>query len=576
MRTDGSKKDGMYMKKQRGYPLPMGATVEGNWVNFSVSAPEKSCCELLLYKKGETTPVQTLAMEEDVTAGCIRHIAVSLGVPGDYEYNYQIDGTVVPDLYGKDFAGRHIWNQEQPVEEHVVRTKIVSDVYDWEGDKPLRIPYREIIAYSLHVRGFTKHVSSKVKHKGTFMGIIEKIPYLLELGINQIQCMPAYDFEENLKYTNYWGYGDGYFFAPKSSYAATGDAVTEFKLLVKSLHRAGIELVLEMPFDMETGETTMIDCLRYYVMEYHIDGFIVNPARITMEALRRDPILAHTKIMKKQDIYQNTMRRFLKGDEGMVSDVMWWLKRQSEEEGIFNYVAGHNGFTLNDVFSYDGKHNEANGENNQDGPDFNYSWNCGAEGPSRKKTVVELRRKQIRNAFFILLLSQGTPCILAGDEFGNTQKGNNNVYCQDNATAWLDWSRIAKEEELLSFVKGLISFRKQHKLLYPDKEMKGIDYTSCGVPDISYHGENAWRAPSEIASRQLGVYISGQNEKEALFTAYNMHWLPHTFALPTLPKGKHWYETASTQEGVLEVPRLLKNAREVKLEERTIKVFIGK
>lgn len=564
------------MNKEKSYPLPMGASVEGKWVNFSAAAPEKSSCELLLYRKGETTPVRALVMDEDNTAGRIRHIAVCLDAPENYEYNYRIDETIVPDSYGKDFAGRQFWNQERDTQKHEVRTKIVSGTYPWEGDKPLRIPYNEVIAYSLHVRGFTKHASSKVKHKGTFMGIIEKIPYLQELGINQIQCMPIYDFEENLKYTNYWGYGEGYYFAPKSSYAASGDAVSELKLLVKSLHRAGIELVLEMPFDAETGETMMIDCLRYYVREYHIDGFIVNPVRITMEALRRDPFLACTKIMKKQDTYQNTMRRFLKGDEGMVLDVMWWLKRQSEEEGIFNYVAGHNGFTLNDVFSYDGKHNEANGENNQDGPDFNYSWNCGAEGPSRKKAVAELRKKQIRNAFFLLLLSQGTPCILAGDEFGNTQKGNNNVYCQDNPTAWLDWSRISREEELLSFVKELISFRKEHKLLYPDKEMKGIDYTSSGVPDISYHGENAWQAPSEIASRQLGVYISGQNEKEALFTAYNMHWLPHTFALPTLPKGKRWYEAASTREGVLESVIPLKNAREVKLDERTIKVFVGK
>ena len=564
------------MNKEKSYPLPMGATVEGEWVNFSAAAPEESTCELLLYQKGETTPVQVLAMDEDNTAGRIRHIAVCLDTPENYEYNYRIDETIIPDPYGKDFAGRQLWNQERDTQKHEVRTKIVGGTYPWEGDKPLRIPYNEVIAYSLHVRGFTKHASSKIKHKGTFMGIIEKIPYLQELGINQIQCMPVYDFEENLKYTNYWGYGEGYYFAPKSSYAASGDAVSELKLLVKSLHKAGIELVLEMPFDAETGETMMIDCLRYYVREYHIDGFIVNPVRITMDALRRDPFLACTKIMKKQDIYQNTMRRFLKGDEGMVLDVMWWLKRQSEEEGIFNYVAGHNGFTLNDVFSYDGKHNEANGENNQDGPDFNYSWNCGAEGPSRKKTVSELRKKQIRNAFFILLLSQGTPCILAGDEFGNTQKGNNNVYCQDNPTAWLDWSRIPKEAELLSFVKGLISFRKEHKLLYPDREMKGIDYTSCGVPDISYHGENAWQVPSEIASRQLGVYISGQNEKEALFTAYNMHWLPHTFALPTLPKGKRWYEAASTREGILETAIPLKSAREVMLEERTIKVFIGK
>lgn len=564
------------MKKEKGYPLPMGATAEGEWVNFSAAAPANSVCELLLYKKDQTLPEQSLPMEEDYVAGNVRHMAVLLEDVESYEYNYRIGDAITPDPYGKNFSGREVWNQERDVQEHEVRTRIVNGDFDWEGDAPLRLPYQDVIAYSLHVRGFTKHVSSKVKHKGTFMGIIEKLPYIKELGINQIQCMPVYDFEENLKYTNYWGYGKGYFFAPKAAYAATGDAVSELKLLVKTLHKAGIELVLEMPFDTDTVETMMIDCLRYYVMEYHIDGFIVNPVRLSIEALLRDPVLAQTKIVKKQDTFQNTMRRFLKGDEGMVSEVMWWLKHQSEEDGIFNYVAGHNGFTLHDVFSYDGKHNEANGENNQDGPEFNYSWNCGAEGPSRKKMVNELRKKQIRNAFFVLLLSQGTPCILAGDEFANTQKGNNNVYCQDNATAWLDWGKLAKEDELFTFVRSLIAFRKKHKLLYPDKEMRGIDYTSCGVPDISYHGKNAWQAPSEIASRQLGVYISGQAEQEALFIAYNMHWLPHAFALPTLPKGKKWYETATTGEGILAEPKMLKTSREVELEERTIKVFVGK
>lgn len=564
------------MKKEKGYPLPMGASAEGDWVNFSTAAPADSACELLLYKKGQTLPEQSLPMEEDYVAGNIRHIAVLLEDAENYEYNYRIGDVITPDPYGKNFTGREVWNQERDVQGHEVRTRIVNGDFDWEGDVPLRLPYQDVIAYSLHVRGFTNHTSSKVRHKGTFMGIMEKLPYIQELGINQIQCMPVYDFEENLKYVNYWGYGNGYFFAPKAAYAATDDAVSELKLLVKTLHKAGIELVLEMPFDADTVETMMIDCLRYYVMEYHIDGFIVNPVRLSIEALQRDPVLAQTKIVKKQDTFQNTMRRFLKGDEGMVSEVMWWLKHQSEEDRIFNYIAGHNGFTLHDVFSYDGKHNEANGENNQDGPEFNYSWNCGAEGPSRKKAVNELRKKQIHNAFFVLLLSQGTPCILAGDEFANTQKGNNNVYCQDNATAWLDWSKLAKEEELLGFVRSLIAFRKKHKLLHPDKEMRGIDYTSCGVPDISYHGKNAWQAPSEIASRQLGVYISGQEEQEALFIAYNMHWLPHTFALPTLPKGKKWYETASTGEGILAEPKMLKTSREVELDERTIKVFVGK
>lgn len=218
--------------------------------------------------------------------------------------------------------------------------------------------------------------------------------------------------------------------------------------------------------------------------------------------------------MTHQTGFQTVMRRFLKGDEGMVGDVIYWLRHSSEGEGIFNNIAGHTGFTMYDMVSYDGKHNEANGEQNQDGPDYNYSWNCGAEGPTKKKSVLELRKKQLYNAWFLLLTAQGTPCILAGDEFANTQKGNNNVYCQDNSTAWLDWRKLEKEAELHAFVKALIRIRKQYPVFAPAKEMQGLDKTRCGVPDVSYHGESAWRTPSEVYSRQLGVYYAVMTETE--------------------------------------------------------------
>ena len=216
-----------------------------------------------------------------------------------------------------------------------------------------------------------------------------------ELGINQIQCMPVYEFEENDKYVNYWGYGPAFWFAPKSAYAASGNAEKELKDLVKACHKEGIEVVLDMPFVSGLPHRMIEDCIRYYKMEYHIDGFIINPFNAPAEELRRDPLLKNTKILKKQDDFQNVMRRFLKGDEGMVRDVMWWQRHLSKEEGIFNYITNHTGFTLQDLVSYDGKHNEKNGEKNMDGPDYNYSWNCGAEGPSRKKAVTELRKNQV-------------------------------------------------------------------------------------------------------------------------------------------------------------------------------------
>ena len=239
-----------------------------------------------------------------------------------------------------------------------------------------------------------------------------------------------------------------------------------------------------------------------------------------------------------------------------------------------NFITCHDGFTLYDLYAYNEKHNEKNGWNNTDGDFDNRSWNCGAEGPSRKKAVTELRKHQINNAFFLLLLSQGTPCILAGDEFGNTQKGNNNVYCQDNSVGWTDWRGLEKKKTLHDFVKKLILFRKEHDLLTPERELQGIDLSCCGVPDVSYHGEEAWQVPKEVSSRQLGVYYSGARTKNAdCYVAYNMHWLEHVFALPALPKGYGWYVRATTDCGILDYPELLKDQRKAELKERSIVVF---
>ncbi len=563
------------MKEIQGRPLPLGVTRIGNTMNFSVAVPQEKECQLLLYHAGEKKPCMSFGMKKSI--GEVRYIALEDIDPSEYEYNYEMDGEIVVDPYVKALAGREKWGQARDVQMHEVRGKLDIKEYDWEGDAPLQLSYHSIIAYSLHVRGFTKHSSSKVKAKGTFRGVIEKIPYLKELGINQIQCMPVYDFEENLQYCNYWGYGDAYCFAPKGAYAYSKDAVNELKDMVKSCHREGIEVVLEMPFSGNVPKQMMEECLRYYMMEYHVDGFILNPSSAPMEGICADPILKKTKIMVHQTGFQTVMRRFLKSDEGMIPEVMYWLRHNSLGDRTYNYITNQNGFTLYDLVSYDGKHNEANGENNQDGPEYNYSWNCGVEGVTRKKAVLELRQQQIKNAFFLLLFAQGTPCILAGDEFENTQKGNNNVYCQDNPVGWLDWSKLEKKKELHDFVKKLIEIRKAYPVFWPEEEMRGIDQVSCGVPDVSYHGESAWRVPSEVSSRQLGVYYSGAAVGgDDCFVAYNMHWQEHPFALPALSSGKKWYKIASTSEGVLEEPELLDNQRLVEVAERTIMLVIGR
>lgn len=553
------------MKTREGKIYPLGATIQENGVNFSVVVESGKKCELLIYKADEKSPRKIVEMRENPFLGKIRTMYVEVQNPEELEYQYRIEGKEGLDTYVKAISQKS------------GRGKLVSRNYDWEGDKPLRIPYEEVIAYNLHVRGFTNHVSSKVKKRGTFAGIMEKIPYMSHLGINQIHLMPVYEFEEEGKYKNYWGYGNAYWFAIKASYAWKEDQSEELKDLVKECHRSGIEIILNLPFTEGISHSVIMDCIRYYMMEYHVDGFIVNPYCVPFEELRKDPLLTNTKILRQQEDFQNIMRRFLKGDEGMVESVMWWLKHLSREDGIFNYITSHTGFTLCDLVSYDRKHNELNGEKNQDGPEYNYSWNCGAEGSSRKKAVVELRRNQIKNAFLLLLFAQGTPCILAGDEFLNSQKGNNNVYCQDNEIGWLNWKKEGEEHWLFRYVKDLIAFRKKHPVLHCKEELTGIDRVASGVPDISYHGEAAWQVPSEVSSRQLGVYYYGEAFHDvSCFVAYNMHWLSHSFALPALSKGKKWYMAVSTREGVLEEEMLLKNQKEVILDERTICIFIGK
>lgn len=560
------------MKTAVGFPFPQGCTVEGQTANFSVAVPEGQTCELIIYKKGARTSAFSQKMPYSDVAGNLHFLSVVLEQPEDYEYCYKIGGKIVPDPYGKAFSGREHWSVSKGKEKRKLRTRIVTDTFDWGKSQFPHLKKEDVIAYSLHVRGFTKHSSSGVAHKGTFDGVTEKLPYLQKLGINQIHLMPVYEFDENQRHVNYWGYGKANFFAPKASYAA-GDPVNEMKSLVRQMHLAGIEVILEMPFTEGTTFSLILDCLRYWVMQYHVDGFIVNPYICNPDELAKDPVLAKSKILKKEDGFQNVMRRFLKGDEGMIRDVICQLKNQDTQ--LYNYIASHNGFTLCDVVSYDGKHNEANGENNLDGPDYNYSWNCGAEGNSRKKAVNELRKNQIFNAFFLLLFAQGMPCILSGDEFMNTQKGNNNAYCQDNLISWLDWNQLSRREELYTFVCRLIALRKACMKQTAKKSEDTMGRS--GIPQISYHGEDAWQMPAGRASRQLGVFYHEESTEKDFYIAYNMHWLSHSFALPSLPKGMEWVCIAGTKEGVLDEKEAVPvKDKKVQLEERTIKVFVGR
>lgn len=550
------------MKIYEGQPLGLGVSRVGEQYYFAVEAATDSVCNLLLWDS-KSDKKEKLEMTMRLGAVCYLEVRITDGA--HTYYCYEIDGVMVRDPYGRDYHS-----------EDANFSSVSPSSYDWEGDTCLWLDEHEIIAYSLHVRGFTKNRNSGVKAKGTFLGITEKIPYLLELGVNQIQCMPVYAFYDSEAYTNYWGYGEGDFFALKERYAFGKNATKEFKDMVKACHKAGIEVVLTMPFSEETDFSLMMDCLRYYVAEFHVDGFVVNPCVLHPDVLKKDPVLRYTKILTLKDDYQNDMRRFLRGDEGVVPAAMWQIRARAADRGGYNYITTHTGFTLQDVVSYEQKHNEENGEFNQDGPDENYSWNCGEEGPTRKRYVLNLRERQLKNAFALLLLSQGTPCILAGDEFGNSQNGNNNVYCQDNTVGWLNWKKSERKKRLTEYVKELIALRKRYPILHRKDALLGADEASCGLPDISFHGKRAWQIDEEYGCRQFGVYYHMEDAEDGdVYVAYNMHWNSHTLALPNLKK-KKWCRVFSTaaEDSFEEV--LLTEDRQIEIKDRTIEVYVGR
>lgn len=617
-----------YPIKKGAYHCP-GIERQGAWISFTVAVPAEKDCALLLYKKGKKEAEIEIPMEHSTRYGDLRSVEIENFPIEKYEYNYRIAGAIVTDPYARRIAGRETWGQASAGED-ALRGCIISDDFDWEGDEPLQIPYTDVIAYATHVRGFTRHSTSGVRAKGTFAGVQEKIPYLKALGINQLELMPVYEFAEveawdekrppirrggkaDEPLMNYWGYADSYYFAPKASYAFSKDPVRELKTLVKELHKNGIELVLEFYFPKGIQTARVLDCIRYWVLNYHIDGVHVNRDHTPVEALAQEPLFSHTKIMSEgfglDEIYDGRtvpafrnlaeyndgflmdIRRFLKGDEGMIPAFIWRERKNPERHAVMNYLAGHNGFTLMDAVSYDEKHNEANGEDNRDGTDYNYSWNCGEEGQSRKKKTLELRSRQLRNALVMLYLGQGVPVLYGGDERGNSQSGNNNVYCQDNELSWIKWKPGKAWEYLEEYVRQLIAFRKKHPVFRQAAELRQTDYLSCGHPDVSYHGKRAWLGDFENYSRSVGILYAGEyvaansegNESDdSFYAAYNMHWIPHEFALPKLPGGQVWTVALDTgAEGTDGIcadgsEEVLPDQRTVTVPERTILVLRGR
>lgn len=611
---------------KKGITTKLGVTIDQNGVNFAVAVPNNQPCNLLLFEKNQERPTHTLPLEKEGRKGDIAALFLEHFPVEKYVYQYEINHVILLDPYAKVIYGRDVWGRPAP--ESKCYCGFLYETFDWEGDTPLQIPYEEVIAYNLHVRGFTKDPSSKVKYKGTFEGLIEKIPYLKELGINQIELMPAYDFfemvprhssfmdrfktlEESDFTMNYWGYGEANYFTPKQSYSNYKNPVYSFKNLVKQLHINGIELIMEFYFVSGTNRNLIIDCIQFWVEEYHIDGVHINQEMASLLLLSSNPRLRKTKIMSQgfdvSQIYneydqidfkniaeynngfETAIRRFLKGDEDQLYNVLYHFRRNPDKCAVMNYITSHDGFTLKDLVSYDYKHNESNGENNRDGNNYNYSWNCGVEGKSRKRSIQELRAKQIKNALVLLLLNQGVPMLLSGDEICNSQNGNNNVYNHDDEISWVNWKSYEQNHFILDFIKQLVQFRKNHPILHMKRELRVMDYLSCGYPDISYHGKRAWYPEFENYNRQLGLlycgkYTKTENKKEDkfLYLAMNMHWVEHEFGLPTLPPNLKWHLAINTnttnepsiyEEGT--EPEL-KDQRILAIKARTILVLIGK
>ncbi len=625
---------------EKGTPYPLGATKTAKGVNFAVRMNREEAGGVLLYEKDTKRLLAKVAFTDterrgNVYCGLLKNLKTEECV-----YNfYNCEGNM-----GRECQREYV----DPYAKVICGTKKLygmfasDETYAWEEDKLPELSYADSIFYLLHVRGFTKHHSSGVKHRGTFLGIQEKIPYLKELGVTTLELMPVYEFEERetipeneiaipdymqeryknarevlraaqkntpdgetesrrtAHRVNYWGYKAGHYFVPKRSYAAGERPDIEFKNLVKELHRNGMEIILQFYFPTTVKQGFLIDVLQYWIQEYHIDGIHLKGVNMPVSLLATEGWMADRKLLsenlvlseiyeeKEQPTYQNLafyrddfmyeVRKFLKGDDNMLPAFTDYSRRNEKKAGVINFMTNYYGFTLEDMVSYDRKHNEENGEDNQDGTDFNFSWNCGVEGKTRKKSINALRLRQKKNALAMLFFSQGTPLLRAGDEFGHSQKGNNNAYCQDNEISWLNWGNLDKQREFYDYVRELIAIRNRETMLHREAPLAMNDYQKLGYPELSLHGEEAWKVRMAGYDHEIGMLYCGRymDQENWLYVAYNMHWQEHDFGLPGLPETEEWKLCLTTGE---EPPALTgleegkKEGQHVRVPARTICLF---
>ena len=644
-------------KTCQGYCLQNGAFELHNGINFTITSVGATSIELVLFKRHESEPFAVLPFPEDYRVGNVYAMIVFGLEITEVEYAYRIDGPYDPkkgllfdknnlilDPYARAVAGQAEWGSRAT--SHLdYRARVVTSNFDWRGVRSPRIPMQDLIIYETHVRGFTRHPSSDVVHPGTFDGLMEKIPYLKQLGINAVELMPIFEFDEmrDMRTHNgnllldYWGYNPVSFFAPNSAYSADHEFTNEgdeLRRLVRVLHKNGMEVILDVVFNHTAegnedgaifsfkgvdnsifylldpdgkyynfsgcGNTVncnhpivhqmILECLRYWVMEYHIDGFRFDLASILgrnedgspmhnpplLESLAVDPILSDVKLIAEawdagglyqvgsfpsrsnrwaewNGQYRDDLRRFLKGDADMATKVSYRILGSQDlyrpdERGdcaSVNFITCHDGFTLNDLYSYNYKHNENNGWNNTDGESNNNSWNCGAEGETDDQEILNLRHRLQKNAIAVLMCSRGAPMFLAGDEFGNTQFGNNNAYCQDNEISWLDWSLLEKNHGLYDFFRYMIAFRKKHPILRGHTKPAHSRF-----PETSLHSKTPWDANYHSDTRVIGVTFAGRNAEDTaddiVHIVMNAHWESHPVNLPDLPDDMQWHIAVNT------------------------------
>lgn len=580
-----------------------GATRLADGICFTFEGEKECDCAVRLYEKrknkSERSSWRDIPVPREYCIGAVRSVCISGIQAQAYDYNYVIDGEVVVDPYAKRMIGREKWaDYSRRENRYEVRSGFDFSEFDWENDHCPEVAGEDMVLYKLHVRGFTKDGGVSGKNKGSFAAITEKIPYLKELGVTTVELMPAYEFEELVPpkhedqtvnfegwapqavagyqlmqqkeyeekekeppQINYWGYGGGNYFAPKASYAAGKCPSVEFKQMVRALHLAGLECVMEMSFDAQTNPNYIVDVLRHWVLNYHVDGFHLLCAQSAVPSVICDVLLRRTKIFVESlpaelwnqnssyphlyvynDEFLYAARKLINHQDANLIEYLNQQKKQHSCVGFVNYFANNNGFTLADVFAYATKHNEANGENGADGNDWNYSVNCGVEGASRKKRILERRERLMKQAIAMVLLAQGVPLIFAGDEFGNSQNGNNNAYCQDNKTGWVNWKQLEKHQVYFNYVKELLALRKKHPCLRGRQPMQMTDYRSLGTPDLSYHGAQAWNSDIYPSMQSVGEAYCGAygDEAEDLYIGWNFSQSGMSLALPKVPVGKKW------------------------------------